>query len=113
MEMKKGDQKEIKEKIRKLLEKRKKTQPLNKPSVGCIFKNPLGFSAGKLIDMAGLKGFRKGDAKISEVHANFIVNLGNAKASDVIFLMKLAQRKVKERFDTTPEPEIILMGDFE
>ncbi|MGB9622907.1 MAG: UDP-N-acetylmuramate dehydrogenase [Candidatus Bathyarchaeia archaeon] len=113
MKMKKGDQKDIREKINELIEKRKKTQPLDMPNAGSIFKNPPGASAGKLIEMAGLKGVKRGGAQISEVHANFIVNLGNAKAEDVIFLIRLAQEKVKEKFNIALEPEILLMGDFE
>ena len=113
VKMKKRCKKNIKEKVSELIEKRMRTQPLNTPNAGSIFKNPPGVSAGKLIEMVGLKGFRKGDAQISEIHANFIVNLGNAKARDVMFLMRLAQEEVKKRFNVTLEPEIILLGEFE
>lgn len=113
MKMKRSNQKEIKAKINELLNRRKRTQPIDKNSAGCVFKNPPRFSAGKLIDMTGLKGFRKGNAKISETHANFIINLGDATASDIMFLIKLAQKKVKEKYNITLEPEIILMGSFE
>lgn len=113
MRLKKSDHKRIKEKAIGLLERRKRTQPPEKHSAGCIFKNPSATPAGKLIDDIGLKGFRKGDAKIPEVHANFIVNLGKANASDVFFLMRLSQEKVKESFGITLQPEIILMGNFE
>jgi UDP-N-acetylmuramate dehydrogenase len=113
MKMKRSNQKEIKAKINELLSRRKRTQPIDKNSAGCVFKNPPRVSAGKLIDMTGLKGFRKGNAKISETHANFIINLGDATASDVMFLIELAQEKVKEKYNITLEPEIILMGSFE
>jgi UDP-N-acetylmuramate dehydrogenase len=113
MRLKKSDHKEIEEKIIGLLERRKTTQPPEKHSAGCIFKNPSAMPAGKLIDTVGLKGSRKGDAKIPEVHGNFIVNLGKAKAIDVFFLMGLAQEKVKESFGIKLQPEIILMGNFE
>lgn len=113
MKMKRSDQKAIEEKINGLREMRKRTQPTDKHSAGSIFKNPSGISAGKLVDVAGIKGLLKGDAQISQMHGNFIVNLEKAKASDVIFLIELAQEKVKEKTDIELKPEIIFMGDFE
>ncbi len=71
-----------------------------------MFKNPRGKSAGRLIDECGLKGKRIGGAVISQKHANFILNTGNAKARDVLRLMALAKRAVKKKFDITLEPEI-------
>ena len=90
-------------------EKRINTQPLNYPNVGSIFRNPEGYSAGKLIDDLGLKGYKIGDAGISEKHANFIVNLGNATFEDVISLIDYIKAKVKETYDIDLicEPEII------
>ncbi len=90
-------------------EKRINTQPLNYPNVGSIFRNPEGYSAGKLIDDLGLKGYRIGDAQISEKHANFIVNLGSATFEDVISLIDYIKAKVKETYDIDLicEPEII------
>jgi UDP-N-acetylmuramate dehydrogenase len=113
MKMKRSAQKEIEKKISELREMRKRTQPTNKCSAGSIFKNPSGISAGKLVDAAGIKGCRKGDAQISHTHGNFIVNLGRAKASDVTFLMKLAQEKVEEKTGVELKPEIVFLGDFE
>jgi UDP-N-acetylmuramate dehydrogenase len=93
-------------KIRQYLNHRKKTQPLSFPSAGSIFKNPKGFFAGKLIEECGLKGKRIGNVQISEKHANFIVNLGNGRAKDVIKLIKLIKEKVKKRFGITLKEEI-------
>ena len=111
LRLKKAVNNEIGESLIKILERRKRTQPAEKYSAGSVFKNPHGTSAGQLIDSAGLKGLRKGGAKISEVHANFIVNMGNATASDVFFLIKLAQQKVNESFGVALEPEVIHIGD--
>ena len=85
------------------------TQP-KEPSAGCIFVNPKPFAAGELIDKCGLKGKRIGDAQISPKHANFIVNLGKAKAAEVIKLIKLIKEKVKEKFGVELEEEISLLG---
>ena len=86
--------------------RRSKTQPLNLPNAGCIFKNPQGFSAGKLIEDAGLKGKSSGGAKISEVHGNFIVNTGSAKCGDVLCLIRSVQAEVKEKFGVDLQLEI-------
>jgi UDP-N-acetylmuramate dehydrogenase len=95
-------------KMKEYLNYRKKTQPLNLPSAGSIFKNPKGFSAGELIEGCGLKGKRIGNVKISEKHANFIVNLGGGKAKDVMKLINLAKKKVKEKFGITLEEEVVI-----
>ncbi len=99
-----------KEKVKEIIERRMKTQPLNLPSAGCIFKNPKGESAGKIIDELGLKGMRVRGARISPVHANFIVNEGNAKASDVLALIDAVQKKVKEEMGISLELEIEIIG---
>ncbi|MFN3287286.1 MAG: hypothetical protein ACK40H_02465 [Sphingomonadaceae bacterium] len=85
---------------------RQRTQPLGLPSAGCVFRNPPDLSAGWLIDQAGLKGARVGDAQISEKHANFIVNLGQAKAAHVLALIELAQDRVEKIFRVTLELEL-------
>ena len=90
---------------------RRRTQPAE-PSVGSIFRNPKGDFAGRLIDAVGLKGARCGDAMISTVHANFIVNLGQARAADVEALMRRAREAVRTRFGVTLEPEILLVGEW-
>lgn len=89
---------------------RKSTQPAGSPNAGSIFKNPKGESAGRLIEQAGLKGARQGNAAISEAHANFIVNLGGATAEDVRTLLRLAQDRIRARTGIELEPEIVLLG---
>ncbi len=90
---------------------RNATQDLGLPSAGCAFKNPSGDSAGRLLDRAGLKGHRVGDAQISPRHANFIVNLGQATFDDVLGLMEHAQRRVLREFGIRLEPEIRMLGE--
>jgi UDP-N-acetylmuramate dehydrogenase len=111
LNLKKGNPNEIDEKITALVEKRKKSQPLNLPSAGCIFKNPLGKSTGELVDKLGLKGLVIGHAQISKVHANFIVNVGGAKAQDVLGLMQIMQERVQDTFGIKLEPEIRILGN--
>jgi UDP-N-acetylmuramate dehydrogenase len=82
------------------------------PSAGSIFKKIEGVGAGRLVDQCGLKGFRVGDAQISHIHANIMVNLGNAKAKDVRELISTAQRKVEENCGVHLEPEIGFIGEF-
>jgi len=96
-------------KIKQYLDYRKKTQPLNFPSAGSIFKNPRGFFAADLIERCGLRGKRIGKVKISEKHANFIVNLGNGKAKDVKKLIKIIKNKVKNKFGVTLKEEIVVL----
>ncbi|KAH7284804.1 hypothetical protein KP509_34G071000 [Ceratopteris richardii] len=98
-----------KENLRKYLKRRKETQPIGERSAGCVFRNP-GFgcqSAGFLIDKAGLKGLSIGGAKVSELHANFIINDGNSRASDVIKLLSIVKERVKSKYGITLEEEII------
>jgi UDP-N-acetylmuramate dehydrogenase len=99
----------IKEKLQEYLARRKATQPLGIPNSGSIFKNPKGRFAGKLIEEAGCKGMRVGDAQVSAKHGNFIVNLGDAKARDVIKLMTRVQKAVSDKFKIMLEPEIKIM----
>lgn len=108
LKLKKGDPVKIKKRIEAFLTRRK-NQPKEK-SAGSIFKNPEGKSAGWLIDQSGLKGKRIGDAQIATEHTNFIVNLGKAKASDIVQLIKLAKREVKKKFGIKLEEEICLIG---
>ena len=102
-----GDSGTIQTLMKGYLDSRREKQPLDLPSGGSVFRNPAGGGAGRFIDQAGLKGLRIGDAQISERHANFIVNLGRAKAGDVIALMERAKDEVKERFGVTLESEIV------
>lgn len=101
-------QREEAAKAAELNRKRRETQPLTMPNAGSMFKNPPGTAAGHLIEEAGLKGHQIGKAQISEKHANFIVNLGGARAQDVLKLIELAQSKVKEPL----ELEVQLVGDW-
>jgi UDP-N-acetylmuramate dehydrogenase len=91
---------------RTMIEKRMKSQPLKEKSCGCVFRNPVGEKAGRLIDQMGWKNKAIGDACISPVHANFIVNRGNAQASDVKSLMSAVQEEVQSRFGYTLEVEV-------
>ncbi|MFA5223722.1 MAG: UDP-N-acetylmuramate dehydrogenase [Candidatus Omnitrophota bacterium] len=101
-----ADKKTIGLRIREYLLQRNKTQGTKFPNAGCIFKNPAKLSAGKLIDACGLKGSSKGGAVISGVHANFILNKGNADSRDILLLMDLMRKKVREKFKINLEPEI-------
>lgn len=102
---------QVQAKIGAFKEQRRRTQPPG-ASMGSMFKNPPGDYAGRLIEAAGLKGTRVGDAEINRLHANFFINLGSAKANDVYRLLKLAQDTVAEKFHITLEPEIELIGDW-
>ena len=97
--------------VRRALHYRNTTQETGLPSAGCAFKNPPGLSAGRLIDQAGLKGTRIGDAQVSLRHANFIVNLGRATCDDVLSLMEHLQRRVAREFRVMLEPEVRLIGE--
>lgn len=97
--------------VKEYLQYRKETQPLTLPNAGCVFKNPGPDAAGRLIEAAGLKGARIGDAQVSDKHANFVVNLGHAKAADVIALIKKVGRTVEERTGLTLELELKIVGE--
>lgn len=110
-----GDAAAIHARARALASSRKDTQPLRWPSWGSTFKNPSGASstgmtAGALIDSAGLKGHRVGDAAISELHANFVVNLGAASAADALACIRAAWEAVRDRHGVRLEPEVQLIG---
>jgi len=108
---KKGDIINIKERKQLASQKRKNNQPLKFRSAGSIFKNPDSeLAAGQLIDKAGLKGLRSGDAEISKKHANFILNLDNALAKDVIILIRKIRKEVATQYDIKLELEIKLLG---
>lgn len=107
LKLKKGGQDEIKKRIKEHLDFRKKNQPLEFPSAGSIFINQDGKPASSsLVDKAGLKGLKIGDAQVSKKHAGFIINLGKAKSKDVLELIKIIKQKVKEKFNIDLEPEI-------
>jgi UDP-N-acetylmuramate dehydrogenase len=117
-----GDTARLRDVARASLSHRKQTQPLETPSAGCIFQNPdpardalppdVPASAGALIDRAGLKGTRRGGARISPTHANFFVNDGHASASDIRGLIDLARVAVRDRLGVDLRDEIVLLGEF-
>lgn len=109
--LEKGDPKEITEKMNKLRNYRLDTQPLQQPCAGSVFRNPEGDFAARLIEAAGLKGLRHGGAEISRLHANFIVNIGGAKASDVMWLMEEARTSVRDKFGIDLIPEVMRIGE--
>jgi UDP-N-acetylmuramate dehydrogenase len=91
--------------------RRRSSQPTDQKSAGCVFKNPPGSAAGKLIEKSGCKGLRVGDAEVSSAHANFIVNRGRATAAEVRQLMEQVHARVKEQFGIDLEREILLVGE--
>jgi len=110
-QLKKGKKEEILERVRSYSEMRKRIQPLDYPSAGSIFKNPKEGPAGKWIEEVGLKGFRMGQAMISDRHANFIVNLGKAKAEEVINLMEWVEKRIYEEKGISLEREVRVVGE--
>lgn len=110
IELQEADPAELRARAGTFIEHRRRTQPLEHPSAGSIFKNPPGDAAGRLIDLAGLKGLRRGDAVVSEKHANFIVNLRRARAEDVLNLMIEMHARVLKQFSVSLEPEIKIWG---
>jgi UDP-N-acetylmuramate dehydrogenase len=115
-----GDPAALRAVARESLAYRKKTQPLDTPSAGCIFQNPdrsdvpadIPASAGALVDRAGLKGTSHGDARVSTTHGNFIVNEGRASAAEIRALVDLCRARVRELFGVALQEEIVYLGDF-
>jgi UDP-N-acetylmuramate dehydrogenase len=105
-----GDKEKIKTACRNFQDLRLKNQPVAEPSAGSFFKNPPGDSAGRLIEESGLKGYSIGGAKISEKHANFIINTGNASATDIFKLIHVIQQEVHKHFGIKLEPEVHILG---
>ncbi|MCS6959057.1 MAG: UDP-N-acetylmuramate dehydrogenase [Pseudanabaenaceae cyanobacterium SKYGB_i_bin29] len=93
-------------------EHRHRTQPYHLPSCGSVFRNPPNYAAGWLIDRCGLKGYQLGQAQVSELHANFILNLGGAKAREIYELMETIKLKVWEQWSILLQPEVKMIGDF-
>ena len=110
LKLKTGDKQEISANMKEYTKRRTQKQPLSYPSAGSVFKRPEGYFAGKLIEDCGLKGYSIGGAKISELHAGFIINFNNATAKDVKELIKYTQNKVLENFGVEIEPEIKIIG---
>ncbi len=107
-----GEPAEIREEMQARLVRRKRTQPLQLPNAGSCFRNPPGDRAGRLIEAAGAKGWSAGEAAVSELHANFIVNRGNATASDVASLLARVRRAVADQFGVELELEVHFVGAF-
>lgn len=106
-----GDAAAIRRAVSKLLVARNQSQPVESRSAGCMFKNPPGDSAGRLVDVAGLKGLRAGDAVVSSKHANFIINVGRASAADVLGLVNVIRARVRERHGIELELEVNVVGE--
>lgn len=111
LQLKPGARETISAVVRDYLRYRKETQPLTLPNAGCVFKNPGPESAGRLIEAVGLKGLRVGDAQVSERHGNFVVNLGKARAADVITLIKKVGQIVERKTGITLELELKIVGE--
>lgn len=112
LHLEKDSQEAIRERMTELAKRRSEKQPLNYPSSGSAFKRPMGYFTGKIIEDCGLKGLRVGGAQVSEKHAGFIVNIGDATADDVVCLVKLVREKVRIETGLVLEPEIkLLRGD--
>ena len=112
LELQEGNPEEIRTLMDELKDKRTSKQPLEYPSAGSTFKRPDGYFAGKLIQDAGLRGFRVGDAMVSEKHCGFVINAGEASAAEVDSLMKQVSERVQAQFGVTLEPEVKRLGDF-
>jgi len=110
LRLKKGNKEKIKQKMEAYLNHRIETQPLNFPSIGSIFKNPKGKFAAEMIEKCGLKGEKIGGVKISEKHANFIINPGKGRARDVVKLINLIKEKVRKKFRVNLKEEILYLG---
>ena len=107
-----GEQKQIRETMNELKEKRTTKQPLEYPSAGSTFKRPEGYFAGKLIEDAGLRGFQVGGAQVSEKHCGFVINKDNATAAEVRELIRQVSERVKANSGVTLEPEVKMLGEF-
>ena len=112
IQLERGDGEEAKAMMAKLTKERNETQPIKTKNCGSVFKNPPGDSAGRLVQAAGLKGAREGNAIISPLHGNFIVNEGGATAADVKKLIERVQTEVRRRFNVELETEVEMVGRF-
>jgi UDP-N-acetylmuramate dehydrogenase len=112
LDFERGDVAAVREETQARLVRRKRTQPLQYPNAGSCFRNPPGDKAGRLIEAVGAKGWREGDAEVSDLHANFIVNRGNATAADVACLLARVRREVAERAGVELELEVHFVGVF-
>ena len=111
LQLREGLRADIARIVKDYLHYRKETQPLAMPSAGCVFKNPPDDSAGRLLEAAGLKGLRVGDAEVSTKHGNFIVNRGEATADDVIHLIQKVRRVIRQKAGVRLELELKIVGE--
>jgi len=109
--LRKGIRGDIERVVKEYLRYRRDTQPLALPSAGCVFKNPVNDSAGRLIETMSLKGLRVGDAEVSTRHGNFIVNRGRARAADVIALIGKVRRAIKRQVGVRLDLELRIVGE--
>ncbi|MBQ7564451.1 MAG: UDP-N-acetylmuramate dehydrogenase [Lachnospiraceae bacterium] len=107
-----GNREEIRALIEELRQKRVEKQPLEYPSAGSTFKRPEGYFAGKLIEDSGLRGYRVGDAQVSEKHCGFVINRGHATAAEIMTVIRDVSRIVLEKQGVQLTPEIVMLGDF-
>lgn len=112
IELRQGDKEAIRERLTELALARRSKQPLEYPSAGSTFKRPEGYFAGKLIEDAGLKGYRHGGAMVSDKHSGFVINVDNATAKEILELINTVQNAVYDRFGVKLEMEVKLLGDF-
>lgn len=112
LKLDRGEQKVIRARMEELKEKRVEKQPLEYGSAGSAFKRPKGYFAGKLIQDAGLRGYRVGNAQVSEKHCGFVINRGGATAAEIVQLMTDVEDRVEEMFGVRLEPEVKRIGEF-
>lgn len=113
LKLKKEPKAEIEKKVKEYFKVRRGKQPKTEKNAGSVFKNPEGNFAGRLTESVGLKGFKVGGAKVSEIHANFIINEGAATAHDVVAVMREIQKRVWGEYQIKLEPEILPLGDWD
>jgi len=111
LQLRPGVRADIEKVVKDYLHYRRDTQPLRQPSAGCVFKNPLNDSAGRVVEAAGLKGTSVGDAQVSTKHANFIVNQGHASAADVLSLIKKVRARIARKMGIKLELELKVVGE--
>jgi UDP-N-acetylmuramate dehydrogenase len=111
LRLQRGDALALKARVQELDRERKAAQPPGR-NCGSVFKNPQEHPSWWYVDQVGLRGHRIGNAQISELHTNFILNLGGATAADIVALVELAQQRVRQQFSVELEPEVAMVGEF-
>jgi UDP-N-acetylmuramate dehydrogenase len=108
-----ADPKQLLAETSRHLEQRRLSQPYHLPSCGSVFRNPESHAAAWLIEQMGLKGYQIGGARVAERHANFILNCGGAKASDIFQIIRHIQQQVEHHWSLCLEPEVKILGEFQ